>query len=201
MQTHPDITDMRRTGLVARDGADRFNRGDGSQRQSSAAASVEKIELTIKYMMENLNQPLKVTKLAALTNFSLSHFFSLFKRQTGSAPIDFFIQLRMRHARQLLVTTSLSVKQVAAALGYDDAFYFSRVFKSVYAVSPSLYRQQLLSESAGTGTLNRADAALPCHARTPERDSIPGLGTSTSAFLSVNRVNPQQTERTTPRPK
>jgi len=46
----------------------------------------------------------------------------------------------MRQASELLETTSASVKEVAAALGYDDPFYFSRVFKSVHKVPPSRYR-------------------------------------------------------------
>jgi AraC-like DNA-binding protein len=50
---------------------------------------------------------------------------ALFKRLTGHAPIDFFIHLRMHRACVLLDSTWLRVKEVAAALGYDDPFYFS----------------------------------------------------------------------------
>ena len=93
--------------------------------------------------MQHLNKPLPVARLAALANISPSHFFALFKRHTGCAPIDYFIRLRMRRACDLLGTTSLSVKEVAAVLGYDDQFYFSRVFKSVNRVAPSEYRALL----------------------------------------------------------
>ena len=130
-----------------------------------------KIEQTIAYMTQHLDQPLPVARLAALTNISPSHFFALFKRHTGCAPIDYFIRLRMRRACELLSTTSLSVKEVAAVLGYDDQFYFSRVFKSVNRVAPSDYRvlvaemeraersavvasserEELLSQQTGTG--------------------------------------------------
>jgi AraC-like DNA-binding protein len=100
-------------------------------------------------MTQHLNKPLPVARLAALANISPSHFFALFKRHTGCAPIDYFIRLRMRRASDLLSTTSLSVKEVAAVLGYDDQFYFSRVFKSVNRVAPSEYRA-LLAEPGRT---------------------------------------------------
>jgi AraC-like DNA-binding protein len=102
--------------------------------------NAEKIEQSIRFMREHLDKPLQVAKLAALVNISPSHFFALFKRRTGCAPIDFFIRLRMDHACRLLDGTLLNVKEVAAALGYDDPFYFSRAFKAVNHVAPSEYR-------------------------------------------------------------
>ena len=100
----------------------------------------EKMEESIAYMTQNLNRPLQVSALAALVNVSPSHYFALFKRHTGRAPMDYFTRLRMERARCLLDTTASSVKEVAAALGYDDPFYFSRVFKSVNQLAPSNYR-------------------------------------------------------------
>ena len=100
----------------------------------------QKISHSIAYMKQHRRQPLQVATLAALANLSPSHYAALFKHQTGYAPIDDFIRLRMHHACQLLDTTSLTVKEVAAALGYDDAFYFSRLFKLVNNNAPSAYR-------------------------------------------------------------
>ena len=99
-----------------------------------------KVERSISYMVEHLNQPLQVSTLAAQANVSPSHFFALFKQRTGCPPMDYFTRLRMSQARRILDSTSASVKEVAAALGYDDPFYFSRVFKSVNKIPPSEYR-------------------------------------------------------------
>jgi transcriptional regulator GlxA family with amidase domain len=101
---------------------------------------VRKIEQSIAYMVEHLNKPLQVATLAATANISASHFFVLFKRCTGCPPINYFIRLRMHRARELLKAGSLHIKEVAAALGYDDPLYFSRVFKSVNRIAPSEYR-------------------------------------------------------------
>ncbi len=86
------------------------------------------------------DKPLQVATLAAQANISPSHFFALFKRRVGSAPMDYFTRLRMKQACRLLECTSLNVKEIATEMGYDDPFYFSRVFKSVNHVAPSDYR-------------------------------------------------------------
>ena len=106
--------------------------------------AVGKIEYCIAYMVAHIDQPMQVATLASLVNVSLSHFFALFKQRTGCPPMDYFTRLRMRHACRLLGSGSVSVKEAAAALGYDDPFYFSRVFKSVNNVSPSKYRTSRL---------------------------------------------------------
>jgi AraC-like DNA-binding protein len=114
------------------------NAGHGVE--SCESEAVRKIEQSIAYMLQHLDEPLQVATLAAQANISVSHFFALFKRQIGCTPIDYFIRLRMQHARRLLDETVMSVKEVAATLGYDDPFYFSRIFKSVNHVAPSEYR-------------------------------------------------------------
>lgn len=114
--------------------------------QVTPSEDVSRIRRSIAYMLEHLNQPLQVSTLAAQASVSTSHFFALFKRQMGAAPIDYFIRLRMDHARKLLDSTRSSVKEIAATMGYDDPFYFSRVFKSVHHMAPAEYRRR--NESA-----------------------------------------------------
>lgn len=117
-----------------------FQNPSGVGMGACESEAVRKIGQSISYMLRHLDQPLQVSTLASRANVSSSHFFALFKRQVGCAPIDYFIRLRMQHACRLLDGTTMSVKQVAATLGYDDPFYFSRVFKSVNQVAPSGYR-------------------------------------------------------------
>jgi AraC-like DNA-binding protein len=112
----------------------------GTPLRNGDRESFRKIEQSIAYMQEHVDRPLQVATLAALVNVSPSHYFALFKRWTGSAPIDYFVGLRMQQARHLLDTTELSIKETATALGYEDPFYFSRVFKSVNRLAPSEYR-------------------------------------------------------------
>ncbi len=132
--------------------------GDGEAwLENNGTESARRIEQSIAYMREHLDQSLPVAKLAALANVSPSHFFALFKRWTGCAPMDYFTHLRMQQACRLLSAPSASVKQVAAALGYEDPFYFSRVFKLVNHVPPSQYRTlQKPSRDAGQNPMTSA---------------------------------------------
>lgn len=91
-------------------------------------------------MADHLTERLNVNQLAAVVHVSSSHFFTMFKRQTGYASIDFLIHLRMFRGCLMLDHTPLTVKEIATALGYEDAFYFSRLFKLVSAVPPRDYR-------------------------------------------------------------
>jgi AraC-like DNA-binding protein len=126
--------------------------GDDPAGQNGARPEgARKIEQSIAYMMQHLDQPLQVANLAQSAHFSSSHFFALFKRWAGFSPIDYFIHLRMQRAGRLLAATTMSVKEIAAALGYDDPFYFSRVFKSVHGIAPSDYRL-MMEELEQTGT-------------------------------------------------
>lgn len=112
------------------------------QINSSELATTLKIEKTIVYMSQHLNGPLQVATLAARADLSKSHFSALFKRHVGSTPIDYFIRMRLREACRLLENTEMSVKAIAYTLGYDDPFYFSRIFKSFNQITPSKYRLQ-----------------------------------------------------------
>jgi AraC-like DNA-binding protein len=152
----------------------------GCQTGSCESEAVRKIEQSIAYMLRHLYEPLQVATLAAQANISASHFFALFKRRIGCAPIDCFIRLRMQHACHLLDETMLSVKEVAATLGYDDPFYFSRIFKSVNHVAPSEYR--LLKNGAKETVKN---CGITLHFFQP-RESRPGLE-HTAPYLAQNR--------------
>ena len=67
----------------------------------------------------------------------------LFARFHDGSPYQFLTRLRMEHASRILLERDATVKSVAAALGFKDAFHFSRVFKSVHHVPPSRFRQTM----------------------------------------------------------
>lgn len=104
--------------------------------------TTQKVAQCIAYMKQHLDQSSTVANFAAMANLSESHFRSLFKHQTGYTPMDYFIRLRIHKACQLLDTTSLNVKEIAHLTGFQDAFYFSRAFKTVVELSPANYRLQ-----------------------------------------------------------
>lgn len=110
------------------------------QSESRESEAIRKVEDSIAYMKRHLDMPLQASTLVARANVSPSSFFTMFKRHVGHTPIDYFIRMRMRRACRLLEETGMSVKSVAYALGYNDPFYFSRIFKSFNRIAPSEYR-------------------------------------------------------------
>jgi AraC family transcriptional regulator of arabinose operon len=104
--------------------------------------TAQKVSQSIAYMKQHLDRPATSASFAAMANLSESHYRSLFKHQTGYAPMDYFIRLRIHKACQLLDTTDLAVKEIARLIGYQDALYFSRAFKTVVELSPAKYRLQ-----------------------------------------------------------
>ncbi len=59
-----------------------------------------------------------------------------------SAPQDFFIHLKMERARKYLLQTNLKVKEIGEKLGYEDPYYFSRIFTKHLGLSPANYRKE-----------------------------------------------------------
>ena len=110
--------------------------------------SVQKVAEGIIYMSEHLDQPIRVSALAALANLSPAHFSMLFKEQTGCSTRDYLHLLRIHRACQLLRSSTLNVKEIATRLGYQDQFHFSRQFKAFQGVSPSEYREGSSSNQA-----------------------------------------------------
>jgi AraC-like DNA-binding protein len=98
------------------------------------------INETILYMRKELGTRLTVEDMASRQQLSASHFTSLFRKATGMSPLDYFIHLKLQKACQLLYHSDAKVKNVAQTLGYDDPYYFSRLFRKYMNISPDQYR-------------------------------------------------------------
>ena len=96
-------------------------------------------------MLEHIGQPLNLDTLAAAAKLSKFHFSNKYKALTGYSPMKHFLNMKMEHACHLLDTSQLSIKGVAAALGYDDQLYFSRQFSKTVGMSPRTYRRSVRS--------------------------------------------------------
>lgn len=95
-------------------------------------------------MQRRLNGELDLEDLAKVAHLSKFHFIRRFRQLTGNTPIQYFIHLKMQHACRLLDSSEDPIKRIAAEVGYEDPYYFSRIFKRVIGVSPQHYRESRL---------------------------------------------------------
>lgn len=93
-------------------------------------------------LMTEWNQSRKISDYADMCGISVSYFHALFHEWTGMSPAAFRTSLRIRNAKNLLVSTSMPVRFIAEQVGFDDSFYFSRVFTAAVGISPTAYRRQ-----------------------------------------------------------
>lgn len=108
-----------------------------------ASASNEKLDCVdsaIHHMQDNINDNISLITLSKKYNYSVSRFSNLFKQKTGYAPIDYFLQMKMQKACQLLDFSDRSIKDIAFSMGFDDPYYFSKRFRKIIGVSPKKYR-------------------------------------------------------------
>lgn len=101
-----------------------------------------RIDETLQYMAQNYNQALGVSVLSKRVNLSESRFSHLFKEQTGESVMKYLSHLRLKHAKKLLETTSLTMAEIAAETGFCNQFYFTRVFKAFSGCTPTEYRER-----------------------------------------------------------
>lgn len=82
---------------------------------------------------------------AAKLHVTSTHFRRIFKEITGLPPQQFLLHSRLNKAAELLKSTRASVKEIAAQSGWDNMFYFSRLFRQKYYISPVQYRREFHS--------------------------------------------------------
>jgi YesN/AraC family two-component response regulator len=94
------------------------------------------------YLQEHYRQGYSLERLAAGFGCKAAYLLRAFGKATGSTPTQELIKLRIEKAKRLLVGhPGLEIKQVAAAVGYDDPLYFSRLFKRETGSNPSAFRE------------------------------------------------------------
>lgn len=110
---------------------------DGSLRRQSP--HVRQIK---NYIHRHFTEKITVHMIADHMNLSPVYCGSLFAKETGETILNYTNRLRIIRAKELLLCTNDPVSQIAADVGIEDLFYFSRVFKKVEGVSPLRFRGQ-----------------------------------------------------------
>ncbi|NWL90324.1 AraC family transcriptional regulator [Paenibacillus sp. 79R4] len=98
------------------------------------------VEESLQYMTEHLDKNVTLQELADQAKLSVPHYTHVFKKTTGYSPIDYYLRLKIQRACQYLDLTEQSMKEISIQLGFQDPYYFSRLFKKIMGKSPSAYR-------------------------------------------------------------
>lgn len=106
----------------------RTSRGDGAIVEAARAV-----------MQEYIDDGVEVETIARRAGVGYARLLEVFRQYTGLTPYQYFLQLRIRRAQELLRESDVSVKEVAARLNFENQYYFSRLFRNKTGLSPTAW--------------------------------------------------------------
>ena len=113
----------------------------------------ETAQIIVRYLQDNFSRRTEVRDVASQVHLSERHVSRLFRQATGTSILDYLTRLRMETAARMLLENELSIKQIARAVGYPDAHYFTTLFGRWMKTTPAAYRR-----NGGTGSSDGSSA-------------------------------------------
>ncbi|AJY74327.1 AraC family transcriptional regulator [Paenibacillus beijingensis] len=117
------------------------NRSGISAKQLPPSEIERQIAHAIQWLSVQFNQPVSIELMSRTLGYHRTHLSKMFKRVTGLSPMQYLLKIRMERASALLLESRLTIVQVAASVGFTDAFYFSKQFHKWSGQSPTSYRE------------------------------------------------------------
>ncbi len=108
---------------------------------SRDARKASQITPAIQYVDTNYGRALSLTEIARAAHLSPSRLAHVFKEHTGLTVVDYITQVRIGHAKELLLSTAKSCIDVCFAVGYSNQSYFTRTFREQTGMTPRQFRQ------------------------------------------------------------
>ncbi|MBO5487699.1 MAG: helix-turn-helix domain-containing protein, partial [Eubacterium sp.] len=99
-----------------------------------------------RYLQEHLSEEVSLSVLASHFHLNAQYISQLFKNEIGVGFLTYLTNIRVEKAKKLLVSTSLSVTEIAGQVGYGDYRVFTKAFKKSEGITPSQYRRDFLIE-------------------------------------------------------
>ena len=120
------------------------DRGEGLEEDDEKAPVSEKmIDNVISEIREHYMEDISLTSLSTKYNISMGHLSKMIKEQLQVNFSDYIASLRIQRAKELLRDDSRSIQEISEIVGYNDYFYFTKVFKKIEGISPSKYRKSI----------------------------------------------------------
>lgn len=112
------------------------------KRKGFSGKRVAQVIEAIRFEMRQNIRELDLKEMAQKHNVSYSYFRKMFKKYTGVSPGQYHLQLRIIRAKELLISTDRSIKEISYELGFQSIFYFSNMFKKKEGTTPSSFRNK-----------------------------------------------------------
>lgn len=100
------------------------------------------IDRVVEHMHTHPGEKITVEGLARIARMSPSHLSRVFREETGQAPIEYLLRIRLDRAKKMLLAGDMTITEIALDCGFGSAAYLSARFTRKYGVSPSSYRKK-----------------------------------------------------------
>ena len=107
-----------------------------------ASMNHEIVEKARQYMHQHIDKNLEIPSIAEYLNISYSSFRHTFKQYTGIAPSQYYLNLKLQRAKDMLRSTTAPIKEISYHLHFDTPEYFTKLFKLKTGMTPSQFREQ-----------------------------------------------------------
>lgn len=97
---------------------------------------------TTAYVKEHLSEKISLDQVAEQVYLSKSYFCRIIKEELGCTFTEYVNRIRVDRSKSLLCNTSMSIAEIAYAVGFDDQSYYTRIFKKQTGIAPGKYREQ-----------------------------------------------------------
>lgn len=115
--------------------------------QQNPEIPIARLSEIVKYIHENIHQPISIARMADLMHCSISTLERTFKKLLQASPMEFTRKIKMQYACKALISTNSLISELAFSLGYADESHFIREFKKLMKITPFQYRKQYLNLS------------------------------------------------------
>ena len=111
-----------------------------SSKKTTKQAYLEKLNVVIEHINNNLDKKLSIQELAKISNLSQFHFHRTMKGLLGEPIGNFITRTRVETAARLIRYTNIEIQEIADSVGYDTPSSLNKIFQQYYNISPSEYR-------------------------------------------------------------
>ncbi|MCF7967384.1 MAG: AraC family transcriptional regulator [Methylobacter tundripaludum] len=124
------------------------------KRKDTGNRYVERVNLALRFIHENLDSPIDLKEIAKASSFSIYHFHRIFLALVGETVNDYVGRKRLERAANLLIfRKELSITEIAVVTGFSSSANFAKSFKLYFGVSPSQIRKPVSTENSKIGKL------------------------------------------------